>query len=115
MQAHSGQRVRLRVQGPHPSTPHPFVLERRRPGLSPSLSIIAPPHTAHFWSGPPQFFIANPATTLLRYFHRALRLAFRETPFTTQIYLFWRLLSPRNALSAVLRPHMIKPRRHIET
>ena len=44
MHSHSGQRVRLRVQGPHPSTPHPFALERRRPELCPGGSSPSQPY-----------------------------------------------------------------------
>src|SRR6266699_3088032 len=41
MLPHSGQRVASVSRAPTPSTPHPFVLVRRRPGLS--LAVFCPP------------------------------------------------------------------------
>src|SRR5260370_5545442 len=41
MLSHSGQRVASVSRAPTPSTPHPFVLVRRRPGLS--LPVFCPP------------------------------------------------------------------------
>src|SRR6266571_66169 len=51
-----------------------------------------------------EMYIDNPVTTLLHYLRKVVRLAFRETPLTTQVFLFWRLPCPRNAPLAVLRP-----------
>ncbi len=51
-----------------------------------------------------QFPIDNQVTTLVHYSRKVVRLAFRETPLTTQIFHFWRLPCPRTAPLAVLRP-----------
>src|SRR6267378_3111771 len=51
-----------------------------------------------------QFLIDNPVTTLVHYPRKEVRLAFRETPLTTQIFHFWRLPCPLNFPLAVLRP-----------
>src|SRR6266567_8889051 len=55
-----------------------------------------------------EMYIDNPVTTLLHYLRKVVRLAFRETPLTTQIFLFWRLPCPRNALSTALRSRVKK-------
>src|SRR6266446_10057044 len=52
-----------------------------------------------------EVLIDNPVTTLLHYSRKVVRLAFRETPLTTQIFHFRRLPCPRNAPLAALRPH----------
>src|SRR5258708_37796081 len=52
--------------------------------------------------------IDNPVTALVHYPRKVVRLAFRELPFTTQIFHFWRLpcppFPPRPVPACVLSP-----------